>query len=88
MSRRPRGGLRVLTAAAALLLGADGAALVALGAWSGRWMLVAFGAALLVAAGITALSWRWQERRMQAIADERRALAREMRELNDFIHRR
>jgi hypothetical protein len=72
---------RTLTIIAATVLGFDGAALVALGLWSGRMMLVLVGLVFFLSALVVLLSWRWYRRRLADIAAARRALGEEAREM-------
>jgi hypothetical protein len=72
---------RTLTIVAATVLGFDGAALLALGLWSGRTVLALVGLVFFVSALAVLLSWRWYRRRLADIAAARRALADEAREM-------
>ena len=85
---RTRPGLtRMLTWAAAVVLGFDGAVLTVLGLWSHRPLVAVIGAVLFVAAGVVLATWRSHERRLQEIAAARRELRDEARALNDFLRR-
>ena len=72
---------RVLTIVAASVLAFDGTALAALGWWSGRMILVVLGVVCFASAGLVVLYWRWYRRRLDDIAQLRRGLAEETREL-------
>ena len=72
---------RVLTIVAVSVLTFDGAALAALGWWSGRMMLLILGLICFASAGLVLLYWRWYRRRLDDIAQLRRGLAEETREL-------
>jgi uncharacterized membrane protein len=78
-------GSRSLTIAAAVVLGFDGVALLGLGLWSGRGVLMLIGLVLFVSAGLVILSWRWHRRRLDAIAIARRALGEKVRERRRVI---
>jgi hypothetical protein len=71
----------VLTIVAASVLAFDGTALAALGWWSGRMILVVLGVVCFASAGLVVLYWRWYRRRLDDIAQLRRGLAEETREL-------
>lgn len=77
----------MLTIAAAIVLGFDGAALAVFGLWSRRPLVAVIGAVLFVAAGVVVATWRAHERRLQEIAAARRELRDEARALNDFLRR-
>jgi membrane protein implicated in regulation of membrane protease activity len=66
---------------AAVVLAFDGAALLGLGVWSGRMMLVLVGAVFFLSALLVLLSWRWYRRRLADITAARRALSDETREM-------
>jgi hypothetical protein len=72
---------RTLTVVAAAVLAFDGAALLGLGAWSGRFMLVLVGLVFFLSAVLVLLSWRRYRRRLADIAAARRALGQEAREM-------
>lgn len=76
---------RTLTVVAAAVLGFDGAALVALGIWSGRLMLVPVGLVFFISAGVVLVYWRWYRRRLDDILVARRALADEAREMRGSL---
>ena len=80
-------GSRSLTVAAAVVLGFDGAALVGLGLWSGRAVLVPVGLVLFLSAGLVIVSWRWYQRRLGQIALARRALGDEVREMQRMVRK-
>ena len=79
---------RTLTIIAAGVLAFDGAALAALGWWSGRLMLILLGAAFFVSSGLVLLYWRWYKRKLEDIGTARRALAEEAREMRRVIRER
>jgi len=79
---------RTLTIIAAAVLGFDGAALMALGIWTGRLVLVPVGAVFFISAGLVLVYWRWYRRRLDEIAVARRALADEARELRGSLRDR
>ena len=72
---------RTLTVVAAAVLGFDGAALVMLGIWSERLVLVPVGVVFFISAVVVLVYWRWYRRRLDDIAVARRALADEAREM-------
>lgn len=72
---------RNLTIVAAAVLAFDGAALLGLGIWSGRTMLVLVGLFFFLSTVLVLLSWRRYQRRLADIAAARRALSDEAREL-------
>jgi uncharacterized membrane protein len=72
---------RTLTVVAAAVLGFDGAALVTLGIWTDRLLLVPVGVVFFISAGLVLVYWRWYRRRLDDIALTRRALADEAREM-------
>lgn len=76
-----------LTVIAAAVLTFDGAALVGLGLWTGRMVLVPVGLAFFVAAGLVLLYWRWYRRRLADIAAARRVLADEAREMQRLLRK-
>jgi hypothetical protein len=76
---------RTLTIVAAAVLGFDGAALAALGWWSGRMMLMLIGMVCFISSGLVLLYWRWYQRRLADIAAARRALGDEARELQRLL---
>jgi len=66
----------------------DGAALAAVGWWSGRLVLVLLGVVCFISAGLVVLYWRWYRRRLDDIALLQRGLADESRELGRFLRER
>jgi pilus assembly protein TadC len=83
-----RSGLtRMLTWAAAVVLGFDGAVLAVLGLWSRRPLVSVIGVVLFIAAGVVLATWRSHQRRLREISDARRELRDEARALNDFLRR-
>lgn len=72
---------RTLTVVAAAVLGFDGAALVILGIWSDRLVLVPVGLVFFISAGVVLVYWRWYRRRLDDIAVSRRELADEARDM-------
>jgi hypothetical protein len=58
---------RTLTFVAAGVLGFDGAALAALGFWSGRIVLALIGVVFFLSSGLVLLYWRWYQRRVEEI---------------------
>jgi hypothetical protein len=77
---------RTLTIIAATVLGFDGAALMALGLWSGRVVLTLVGLVYFASAVLVLLSWRWYRRRLSDIASARRVLSQEAREMQRSLH--
>lgn len=76
---------RTLTVVAASVLAFDGAALAALGFWTGRIMLALVGVVFFISAGLVMLYWRWYQRRLADIAAARRALGDEAREMRQLL---
>jgi membrane protein implicated in regulation of membrane protease activity len=76
---------RALTLVAATVLAFDGAALAALGLWSGRIILALVGVVFFISAGLVMLYWRWYQRRLADIAAARRALGEEAREMSRLL---
>ena len=72
---------RTLTVLAIGFLTFDGAALAGIGLMSGRLVLLLIGVAFFLSAGLVLLYWRWHLRRLEEIAAERRALAKDAREM-------
>jgi hypothetical protein len=72
---------RTITVIAAGVLAFDGAALMALGWWGRRPLLLLVGMVFFVSSGVVLFSWRWYRRRLDDIAAERHGLAQETREL-------
>jgi hypothetical protein len=79
---------RTLTVIAAAVLAFDGAALAALGWWGGRPMLVLIGVVFFVSSGLVFLYWRWYRKRLTDIANARRDLAEEAREIQRVLRER
>lgn len=79
---------RTLTFVAAAVLAFDGAALAALGFWSGRIMLALIGVVFFISSGLVLLYWRWYRRRLEDIASARRALGEEARELQRMLRQK
>jgi membrane protein implicated in regulation of membrane protease activity len=77
--------LRWLTLLAAGFLAFDGAALLALGIWSGRSALLVGGSVLFLSSGIVLLVWRQHLRRLDQIAEARRELRDEAEELRRLL---
>jgi membrane protein implicated in regulation of membrane protease activity len=78
--------LRWLTIFAAGFLAFDGAALLALGAWSGRTGLLVGGGVLFASAGVVLLVWRRHLRRLDQISEARRELRDEAEELRRLLN--
>ena len=77
--------LRWLTLFTAGFLAFDGAALLALGIWSGRTPLLVGGSVLFLSSGIVLLVWRQHLRRLDRIAEARRELRDEAEELRRLL---
>jgi membrane protein implicated in regulation of membrane protease activity len=77
--------LRWLTLLAAGFLAFDGAALLALGIWSGRSAFLVGGSVLFLSSGIVLLVWRQHLRRLDQIAEARRELRDEAEELRRLL---
>lgn len=77
--------LRWLTLFAAGFLAFDGAALAALGLWSGRTALVVVGIVLFLSSGLLLLVWRQHMRRLDEIVAARRELRDEAEELRRLL---
>jgi hypothetical protein len=77
--------LRWLTLFAAGFLAFDGAALLALGLWSGRTGILIVGAVLFVSSGLVLLVWRQHLRRLDEIGEARRELRDEAEELRRLL---
>lgn len=76
---------RLLTIVAASVLAFDGTALAAFGWWSRRFLLLLIGVMCFIAAGLVLLYWRWYRQRLEDIAELRRGLADETRELRSIL---
>lgn len=79
---------RTLTIVAAAVLAFDGAALVGLGLWTGRTVLVPVGGVFVLSSGLVILYWRWYRRRVADIAVANRALSEEAREMQRTLHKK
>lgn len=77
--------LRWLTLLASGFLAFDGAALVAVGAWSGRTALLVAGLVLFLSSGVVLLVWRRHLRRLHEIREARRELREEAEELRRLL---
>ncbi len=76
---------RSLTFVAAAFVAFDGAALTALGIWSGRRAYLVAGVALFLSSGFVLLLWRRQVRRLDQIAESRRELRVEAEDLRRLL---
>lgn len=76
---------RTLTIVAVAFLTFDGAALAWMGLATGRMVLLPVGLVFFVAAGLILLYWRRHLRRLQEIADERRGVKDEIREMQRLL---
>jgi hypothetical protein len=76
---------RTLTFVAATILAFDGAALAAVGFWSGRIMLGLVGLVFFISAGLVLVYWRWYRRRLDDIAAARQALGDDAREMQRLL---
>jgi hypothetical protein len=76
---------RLLTLVAASVLAFDGAALAGFGWWTGRTLLTLFGVLCFLSSGLVLLYWRWYRRRVDDIAEMRRGLADDSREMRRFL---
>jgi len=72
---------RTLTIVAVAFLTFDGAALAGMGLATGRMVLVPVGLVFFVASGLVLLYWRRHRGRLQEIADQRRGVKDEVREM-------
>jgi hypothetical protein len=79
---------RTLTVIAAAVLAFDGVALALFGWWSGRGVLGLIGAAFFISSGLVLFYWRWYRRRLDDIAQARRALSDEAREMQRLLRER
>jgi hypothetical protein len=79
---------RTLTVIAAGVLAFDGAALALVGWWSRRAVLGLIGAAFFISSGLVLFYWRWYRRRLDDIAQTRRALNDEAREMQRLLRER
>ncbi|HEX6434639.1 MAG TPA: hypothetical protein VFZ87_10370 [Gemmatimonadales bacterium] len=76
---------RTLTVVAAAVLAFDGAALALMGWWGGRWILALVGIVFFLSSGLVLLSSRWYRRRLEDIAESRRALSEEARQMRQLF---
>jgi hypothetical protein len=76
---------RWLTLVAAGFLAFDGAALMGLGIWSGRHLLLVAGGVLFLSSGLVLLFWRRHLRRLEEIEGARRDLRDEAQELRRLL---
>ncbi len=76
---------RTLTFVAAGVLAFDGAALAALGLWSGRIILALVGVVFFISSGLVMLYWRWYRRRLGDIAAARQVLGEEARAIQRIL---
>jgi hypothetical protein len=78
---------RSLTLLAAGFLAFDGAALIALGVWSGNPVLFITGIALVLSAGLVLLYWRSYLHRLDEITEDRRELQEAAEELRRLLRK-
>lgn len=76
---------RTLTIVAAAVLAFDGAALALMGWWGERFMLTLVGLVFFFSSGLVVLYWRWYRRRMEDIAQSRRQLSEEARQMRRIL---
>jgi hypothetical protein len=76
---------RTLTVMAAGVLAFDGAALALFGWWSRRAVLGGIGAAFVISSGLVLVYWKWYRRRLDDIAQARRAVSDEAREMQRLL---
>ena len=76
---------RTLTIVAASVLAFDGAALAAMGFWSGRIILALVGVVFFISSGLVILYWRWYQRRLTDIAAARQGLSEEARTIQQVL---
>lgn len=76
---------RALTVVAAGVLAFDGAALALFGWWSRRAVPGLIGAAFFISSGLVLVYWKWYRRRLDDIAQARRALSDEAREMQRLL---
>ena len=79
---------RILTIVAVAVLAFDGAALIAMGYWAGRMVVVAIGAVFFLSSALIVLYWRWYRRKLDDIAATRRILSEEAREMQRLLGKR
>lgn len=78
---------RTLTVVAAAVLAFDGAALAFMGWWGKRPMLALVGVVFFLSSGLVLLYWRWYRRRLDDIAQSRRSLSEEARQMRELLSR-
>ena len=78
---------RTLTLLAAGFLAFDGAAMIGLGVWSGRRVLLLAGAVFFLSSGLVLLLWRRHLRRLGEVEEARRDLRGEAEELRRVLRR-
>jgi beta-lactamase regulating signal transducer with metallopeptidase domain len=88
MSRRPRTPSRALTTFAVGFLLLDGVLLTYSGLALHRTMLVVWGVACVIAAGLVVLGWRRYRRAMAELEQARRELRAEAESIRDLLHRK
>ena len=76
---------RSLTIVAAGFLAFDGAAMIALGIWSGRQALLVAGVVFFLSSGLVLLFWRRHLRRLDEVDAARRELRGEAEELRRVL---
>jgi hypothetical protein len=76
---------RTLTIVAAAVLAFDGAALMLMGWWGGRLMLALLGLVFFLSSGLVLIYWRWYRRQLDDIAESRRALSEEARQMRQLF---
>lgn len=79
---------RTLTIVAVAVLAFDGAALIAMGYWAGRMVVVAIGAVFFLSSALIVLYWRWYRSKLDDIAATRRILSEEAREMQRLLGKR
>ncbi len=77
--------MRTLTILAAGFVGFDGAALAALGWWTGRASLAVMGVVLFLSSGLVLVFWRRQVRSLDEISAARRELREETESLRKLL---
>ena len=76
--------IRTITVLTAAFLAFDGASLMLAGFWLSRPLMAIIGACLFASSGLVFLYWRRHQRRVQEIAEARRAIVADARELRDL----
>jgi hypothetical protein len=76
---------RTLTVMAAGVLAFDGAALALFSWWSRRAVLGVIGAAFVISSGLVLVYWKWYRHRLDDIAQTRRAVSDEAREMQRLL---